>query len=190
MQRHDHMDFGASGLMAGTSAMALAAPPVPAFAPSATLTPPSLDGGAAVRRLPGEVGYLNPQTLCASGLVEGLSDLADCRALILDLRTHEGGPADALLLGHLAWRPMPMATIRRSRDGVPLTCWTGTATAPEGGPHYPDRPLFVLTAATASLAAQALTYDLRMAGRAVIISGDDALTLAWRRALSLAGRLM
>ena len=164
--------------------MALAAPPVPAFAPSAALTPLLLDTGAAVVRLPGDVGYLNPKTLCASGLVEGLADLADCRALILDLRTHDGGPADALLLGHLAWRPMPMATIRRSRDGVPLTCWTGQATTPEGGPHYPDRPLFVLTAATASLAAQALTYDLRMAGRATILHDVDALTLAWLRALS------
>ena len=169
--------------------MALAAPPVPAFAPSAALTPLLLDTGAAVVRLPGDVGYLNPKTLCASGLVEGLADLADCRALILDLRTHDGGPADALLLGHLAWRPMPMATIRRSRDGVPLTCWTGQATAPEGGPHYPDRPLFVLTAATASLAAQALTYDLRMAGRATILNDDDALTLAWRRALSVSRRM-
>lgn len=184
MQHHDPMTFAASGLMAGPSAMALAAPPVPAFAPSAALTPPVLDAGEAVRRLPGDIGYLNPGTLCASGLVEGLADLADCRALILDLRTHDGGPADALLLGHLAWRPMPMATIRRSRDGVPLTCWTGRATAPDGGPYYPDAPLFVLTAATASLPARALAYDLRMAGRAAILHGDDALVLAWRRALS------
>ena len=189
MQRHDHMDFAASGLMAGTSAMALAAPPVPAFAPPAALSAPALDAGEAVQLLSGDIGYLNPASLCASGLVEALMDLAESRALILDLRTHEGGPADALLLGHLAWRPMPMATLRRSRDGVALTCWTGRATVPDGGPHYPEAPLFVLIGKDSSLAAQALAYDLRMAGRAVIISGEDALTLAWRRAVSASRRV-
>ncbi len=184
MKHLDHMTLATPGLMAGTTAMALAAPPAPAFAPSAALDSPVQDGGDAVRRLPGDIGYLNPTTLCASGLVEALMDLADSRALILDLRTHEGGAADALLLGHLSWRPMPMATIRRSRDGVALTCWTGRATVPEGGPHYPEAPLFVLTAPDAPLAAQALAYDLRMAGRAVIVGGDDALLLAYRRALS------
>ena len=189
MQRHAPMDFAASGLMAGTSAMALAAPPIPAFAPPAAWSPPAPAGCLAAHRLSGDIGYLNPATLCASGLVEALMDLADSRALILDLRTHAGGPADALLLGHLAWRPMPMATIRRSRDGVALTCWTGCAAVPDGGPHYPEAPLFVLIDETSPLAAQALAYDLRMAGRAVIISDADALTLAWRRALNAGGRM-
>ncbi|MCF8503609.1 MAG: hypothetical protein K9G59_01735 [Caulobacter sp.] len=169
--------------MSASPVVVLSAPPMPSFAP-AFPSAPALDDGEAVQRLPGDIGYLNPGTLCASGLVEGLMDLADCRALILDLRSHDGGPADALLLGHLAWRPMPMATIRRNGDGSALTCWTGKATAPDGGPHYPDAPLFVLTGKDSPLAAQALAYDLRMAGRAVIISGEDALTLAWRRALS------
>ena len=189
MQRHHLMDLAASGLMAGTSAMALASPPVPAFAPPAALSAPVLEVDEAVRRLSGDIGYLNPATLCASGLVEALMDLADCRAMILDLRTHEGGPSDALLLGHLAWRPMPMATFRRLRDGAALTSWTGRATAPDGGPHYPDAPLFVLTGEAAPLAAQALVYNLRMAGRAVIIRGDDALLLAWRRAVNAGGRM-
>lgn len=183
MQRHDLMDFAASGLMAGTSAMALAAPPVPAFAPPAAWSPPAVEAGVALRQLPGGIGYLNPETLCASGLVEALMDLADSHALILDLRTHAGDPADALLLGHLAWRPMPMATLHRLPDGAALTSWTGRATVPDGGPHFPEAPLFVLIGAASPLAAQALAYDLRMAGRAVIITGEDALTLAWRQAL-------
>lgn len=188
MQRHDHMELASSGLMAGTSAMVLAAPPIPALAP-ATLGLPMLDAGEAVRRLPGDIGYLNPRTLCASGLIEGLVDLCDSRALILDLRTHAGSPTDALLLGHLAWRPMPMATIRKSRDGVTLTRWTGKATPALDGPLYPEAPVFVLTAPDAPLAAQALAYDLRMAGRAVMITGDDALLLAYRRAVSASRRV-
>lgn len=188
MQRHDQMNTTAPGLMTATPTVVLSAPPMPAFAPSAG-NAPAVDAGEAARRLPGDIGYLNPKTLCASGLVDGLMDLADCRALILDLRTHEGGPTDALLLGHLAWRPIPMATIRKSRGGVPLTCWTGKATTPEGGPHYPEAPLFVLLGKEPSLTAQALAYDLRMAGRAVIVDGDDALLLAYRRALSASRRL-
>ena len=184
MQRHDHIDTAVPGLMTAMRTVVLSAPPMPAFAPTSPGMV-TLDACEAVRRLPGDIGYLNPKTLCASGLIEALMDLADSRALILDLRTHDGGPADALLLGHLAWRPMPMATISRGRDGVPLTCWTGQATAPDGGPHYPEAPVFVLTGPDAPLAAQALAYNLRMAGRAVVVSGDDALLLAWRRALAL-----
>ena len=143
-----------------------------------------------MRRLPGDIGYLNPKTLCASGLIEALVDLADSRALILDLRTHDGCAADALLLGHLAWRPMPMATIRKGRDGVTLTCWTGKATPALDGPLYPEAPVFVLTTRDAPLAAQALAYDLRMAGRAVTINDDDGFLLAYRRALNVSQRLM
>lgn len=189
MQGHDHTNTAALGLMTATPSVALSAPPIPAFAPSLVETP-AVEAGEAARRLPGDIGYLNPKTLCASGLVEALMDLADSRALILDLRSHDGGPADALLLGHLARRPMPMATIRKSRDGIALTCWTGRATAPDGGPHYPDAPLFVLTSRDAPLAARALAYDLRMAGRAEIVSDDDALLLAYRRALSVTRRLV
>lgn len=182
MKHLDHMSTAALGLMTATPTVVLSAPPMPAFSPRGTEAP-ATETGEAVRQLPGGVGYLNPATLCASGLIEGLVDLADCRALILDLRNHAGGPADALLLGHLAWRPMPMATIRKSRDGISLTRWTGQATVPDGGPHYPEAPLFVLIGRDSPLAAQALAYDLRMAGRAVIISDDDALLLAYRRAL-------
>jgi len=186
VQRHDHLLIAASSLLAATPAIVLAAPPMPAFAP-ADHGALALESTQAARRLPGDIGYLNPRGLSAAELEDALADLADTRALVLDLRTHEGGAADAMLLDHLSWRPIPMATIRRSRDGVTLTRWTGRATPAEAGPHYPDSPVFVLTAATSSLAAEALVYDLRMAGRAVVISGDDALTLAYRRAL-VAGR--
>jgi hypothetical protein len=169
--------------MTATAAVVLSAPPAPAFVP-APLGLPTLDAGEAVRRLPGGIGYLNPETLCAVGLIEGLIELSDTRALILDLRTHEGRPADALLLGHLAWRPMPMATLHKSRDGVTLTRWTGQATPALDGPLYPEAPVFVLTAKSSTLAAQALAYDLRMAGRATIVSDDDAFILAYRRALA------
>ncbi|MDP1631078.1 MAG: S41 family peptidase [Caulobacter sp.] len=187
MQRHDLDPSIAPAPPAPALALWLVAPPMPALAPTDFQTP-ALEALAAVGRLPGGVGVLNPSGLSAAALDVALADLADSRALILDLRDHPGGEADALLLGHLTWRPIPMATLCRSRDGVTLTRWTGRATAPDGGPHYPEAPVFVLIAPNSALAAQALAYDLRMAGRGAIVSGDNALILAWRRALSSAFR--
>ncbi|HRD29669.1 MAG TPA: S41 family peptidase, partial [Caulobacter sp.] len=145
----------------------------------------TLDGTTAARRLPGDIGYLNPEGLTAAELEDALADLADTRALILDLRAHGGGEADAMLLGHLSRRPIPMARIRRNPDGGVLTLWTGRATPAPDGPLYPDNPLFVLIASRSALPAQALAYDLRTCGRAAVINGEDALLLAYRRALAL-----
>lgn len=164
----------------------LAAPPSPAFAAE----PDDDDDialSAPLRRLAGDVGYLNPEALTMADVVYAFVGLEGCRALILDLRTHPGGEADPLLLGHLSWRPVPMATFHRTRDGVMLTRWTGRATPAADGPLFPDGPVFVLVDADSPPAARALAYDLRMAGRAAILSGVDAFTLAYRRALA-AGR--
>lgn len=172
----------------------LTAPPAPAFFAAAG-PPHAPDDGGAARIMPGDIGYLAPRGLDAGAITRAFADLEETRALILDLRAHDGGTADAMLLGHLSRRPIPMARIRRSPDGGLLTLWTGRAASPEAGPLYPDNPLFVLIARRSSLPAQALAYDLRACGRAVIINetedlkGETLLT-AWRRALSLRGRLM
>jgi C-terminal processing protease CtpA/Prc len=172
----------------------LAAPPAPTFfaAASPAFAP---DDTAAARIMPGGIGYLAPRGLDAGAITRAFADLEETRALILDLRDHDGGAADAMLLGHLSRRPIPMARIRRSADGGLLTLWTGRATTPDAGPLYPDNPLFVLIGRRSTLPAQALAYDLRACGRAVVINetedlkGETLLT-AWRRALSLRGRIM
>lgn len=172
----------------------LAAPPAPAFL--ATTTPPcGADDEGAARIMPGGIGYLAPRGLDASAITRAFADLEETRALILDLRDHDGGPADAVMLGHLSRRPIPMARIRRNADGGLLTLWTGRATPPRDGPLYPDAPLFVLIARGSALPAQALAYDLRACGRAVVIHEIEAppsetLLTAWRRALSLRGRMI
>ena len=172
----------------------LTAPPAPAFLASTAQACGPDDEGAA-RIMPGGIGYLAPRGLDAGAVTRAFADLEDTRALILDLRDHDGGAADAMLLGHLSRRPIPMARIRRSADGGLLTLWTGRATTPDAGPLYPDNPLFVLIARRSSLPAQALAYDLRACGRAAVfneiedLQGETLLT-AWRRALSLRGRMM
>jgi hypothetical protein len=194
VQRHETIPSAALGPSPALPAILLSAPPAPAFAPSGH-NAAALDGATAARRLPGDIGYLNPDGLSAAELEDGLADLADTPALILDLRDHDGGTADATLLGHLSRRPIPMARIRRNGDGGLLTLWVGRATTPDNGPLYPDNPLLVLIARRSTLPAQALAYDLRACGRAVVINEtgdpqDETLLTAWRRALSLRGRLM
>lgn len=195
MQRHEPVPSAALGASPVAPAILLSAPPTPAFAPSGH-SAAALDGSSAARRLPGDIGYLNPDGLSAAELEDALADLADTRALILDLRTHGGGgEADAMLLGHLSRRPIPMARIRRNPHGGVLTLWIGRATPAQDGPLYPDNPLFVLIATGSALPSQALAYDLRTYGRAAVINetqGPEAETLliAWRRAVSPRCRMM
>lgn len=171
----------------------LAAPPAPAF--FAAASPAFAPDDTAARIMPGGIGYLTPRGLGPEAITRALADLEDTRALILDLRDHDGGAADAVLLGHLSRRPIPMARIRRNADGGLLTLWVGRATTPQDGPLYPDNPLFVLIGRRSTLPAQALAYDLRACGRAVVINetgdtGGETLLTAWRRALSFCGRMM
>ena len=172
----------------------LTAPPAPAFFAAAGPSHAPDDEGAA-RIMPGDIGYLAPRGLDAGAITRAFADLEETRALILDLRDHDGGTTDAMLLGHLSRRPIPMARIRRSPDGGLLTLWVGRAAAPTDGPLYPDNPLFVLIARRSTLPAQALAYDLRACGRATVIHEiedppSETLLTAWRRALSLRGRMM
>jgi len=172
----------------------LAAPPAPAFLASTAPACGADDEGAA-RIMPGGIGYLAPRGLDAGAVRRVFAVWEEARAPIFDRRDQDGGAADAVLWGHLSRRPIPMARIRRNADGGLLTLWTGRATPPQDGPLYPDNPLFVLIARRSSLPAQALAYDLRACGRAAVINeiGDqrsETLLTAWRRALSLRGRMM
>lgn len=133
-------------------------------------------GLMAIRRLPGNVGYLKlsyfEQGEAGVRLVDAaMGLLKDTDALIIDLRQNRGGggASDAELLGHLSATPIPMAEITwRNADGT-TTVTRRAPAAPAGGPLYADKPLFVLTSARTFSAAEAFAYDLKAAGRAVIV---------------------
>jgi C-terminal processing protease CtpA/Prc len=133
-------------------------------------------GLMAIRRLPGNIGYLKLSYLeqgpAGAALVDSaMRLLKDTDALILDLRQNGGGggSTDAQILGHLAKTPIPMVRITwRNPDGTTVVDQREAA-HPASGPLYPDKPVFVLTAKRTFSAAEELTYDLKAAGRATLV---------------------
>lgn len=140
-----------------------------------------------LRRLPGNVAYLdlaafNGHPEAGAAIDQAMGVLAGSDALILDLRRNGGGGEAALrrLLGHLAVEPMPMMTIHMRRCAP-------DPTDPEGcvqdgsrddqvrfadrveAPAFATQPIYVLTSAGSFSAAEQAAFDLRKAGRAVIV---------------------
>lgn len=145
-------------------------------------------GLADVRRLDGDVAYVkldrfsgHPEV--AAALDDALSEVAEARALILDLRTNGGGGEAALnrLMGHLVPAPVELATLYHRQCAPPPAdrpdaCeqlperavqrrWSDAVSRPA----FPTQPIYVLTSAATFSAAEELAYDLRVEGRATII---------------------
>jgi len=133
-------------------------------------------GLMAIRRLPGNIGYLKLRYFAddaegASLIDAAIGMLQDTDALILDLRenTGGGGASDERLLGHLSRAPIPMAAIRWRQPDGSVTFDQRRPSVPATGPAYPDKPLFVLTTRRTFSAAEEVALDLKAAGRAVLV---------------------
>lgn len=130
----------------------------------------------SIRRLPGNIGYLKLSYLEQGPEGAVLIDsamrlLKNTDALIIDLRANGGGggSSDEEILGHLSRSPIPMAKITwRNADGS-LSVDQRRPASPIGGPLYPDKPVYILTARRTFSAAEALAYDLKASGRATLI---------------------
>ena len=133
-------------------------------------------GLMAVRRLPGNIGYLKLRYFAADAdgarMVDQAMDmLKDSGALIIDLRenTGGGGATDTRLLGHLSATAIPMARIHWRKPDGSFDVEQRVADRPAGGPLYADRPVFVLMAKRTFSAAEGVAYDLQAAHRAVLV---------------------
>ncbi len=132
-------------------------------------------GLMAVRRLPANIGYLKLRYFGSDSDAVAMIDAAlgllkDTDALIIDLRENTGGGgSDARLLGHLSARPIPMATIHWRQDDGSFRIDQRTVSVPAGGPLYPEKPVFLLTARRTFSAAEEFAYDLKAAQRATLV---------------------
>jgi hypothetical protein len=132
-------------------------------------------GFEKIERLPGNIGYLE-----LVGFAEGeeafakasaaMTLLADCDALIVDLRENGGGsPAMvAYLTTYLFGREqVHLNSLEEPRRDFAKQWWT-LPTVP--GPRFgPDKPVFVLTSHSTFSAAEEFSYNLQCRNRAVIV---------------------
>ena len=133
-------------------------------------------GVACVRRLAGNVGYLDlqpvlfPAALCGEIITAAMSLLATTDVLIIDLRHCLGGePAMAAFLISYLWdhEPAQLTGLRERKDNLFKQGWTL--------PYVPGRrfgkakPVYALTSATTFSGGEQLSYDLQQLGRATII---------------------
>ena len=132
-------------------------------------------GIASVRRLPGNVGYLDLRNFSSSDAgarrIEAAMDLlSDTGALIIDLRGNRGGGGTAMaaLVGRLASKPIPRSVlIWRNDDGSEERVAMEVRDYPAAERY--GRPVYVLTSNITVSAAEAFAYDIQAAGRVTVI---------------------
>lgn len=131
-------------------------------------------GVAGVRRLAGNVGYLDlqpvifPAAICGEFITAAMSLIAGTEALIVDLRHCLGGDPGAvsLIISYL-WGPEPaQLTGLREREQL-RQAWTLPYVA--GRRFGQAKPVYVLTSATTFSGGEQLSYDLQQLGRATIV---------------------
>jgi Peptidase family S41/N-terminal domain of Peptidase_S41 in eukaryotic IRBP len=132
-------------------------------------------GVACVRRLRGNVGYLDLQPVIfpvaqyAEVITAAMTVLATTDALVLDLRHCLGGdPAMVTFIISYLWdaEPVQLSGLR-AKDGQLTQAWTL--------PYVPGRrfgkvkPVYVLTSGTTFSGGEQLSFDLRELGRATLV---------------------
>ena len=123
--------------------------------------------------LMGNVGYLKINAfpsprVCGETTTAAMSVLADCRALIIDLRDNIGGdPAMvAYVSSYLFDAPVHLNDLHQGRTNETVQSWT---TAVVAGRQFIGKPVFVLTSPRTFSAAEEFAYNLKMLGRATIV---------------------
>ena len=139
------------------------------------------------RVLDGNVGYLPfhrflRAEFAGDALAAAMRDLANTKALILDLRQCHGGDPVMVALA-ASWlfdgRPRLWNSIQRRRGDATTQFWTA-AWLP--GARYVGKPVYVLTAHQTFSAPESFAYELQQTGRATIVgetTGGGAHSGAW-----------
>ena len=126
-----------------------------------------------VERLAGNVGYLRfdiflDATYAGDTAVSAMNFLANCDALIIDLRYNGGGQGNMiqLILSYFFDEPVHYNNMYLRNRDVTEQKWTSAYVS---GPKLSDVELFVLTSGRTFSAAEEFTYDLKNLDRATII---------------------
>ena len=132
-------------------------------------------GIASVRRLPGNVGYLDLRLLSpvpeAVPQLEAAMDLVQhTGALIIDLRRNGGGGGMAIdtVIGRLASKPVPRSALLWRQDDGGFERMEPENTAYPADKLYRG-PVYLLTSDYTISAGEGFAYDLQQGGRATVV---------------------
>jgi hypothetical protein len=124
-------------------------------------------GFEQVRRLPGNVGYLDLRSFSGAPeaqatAVAAMNFLGNCDALIVDLRRNGGG-APAMIATLLSYLVEPGQRLHfndfHEREGDRWVQWHTSPHVP--GPRLAGKPVFVLTSSLTGSAAEEFSYDVQ-----------------------------
>jgi len=128
-----------------------------------------------VLRVPGNIGVLDLRSFQSPEHARGtamaaMTFLANCDALIVDLRRNGGGDPEMvqLLCSYLFDEPTHLNSLYWRETDETQEFWTLDEEALPG-PRMPDVPVFVLTSSYTFSGAEEFTYNLKTRGRATIV---------------------
>jgi C-terminal processing protease CtpA/Prc len=134
-------------------------------------------GVRSVRRLPGNIGYLNlaffsPDADAAQAIAAAMKLVNGTDALILDLRHNGGGSGDTAtaLVSYFFEEPVQLSSIVERKHGSEMERQKWSLRYVEG-PKYLDKPIYILVSSHTHSAAEFCAYDLQAAKRAVVLGG-------------------
>jgi C-terminal processing protease CtpA/Prc len=129
---------------------------------------------AEVRRLDGNVGYLDLRGITGPGIggaaiAAAMQLVAHTEALLIDLRHNNGGDPDGVQMWNSYLFPDSKTHLNdiynRLTDST-RQYWTLPYVP---GPRYLDRPVYVLTGPTTFSAGEEFAYNLKARGRATLV---------------------
>ena len=123
--------------------------------------------------LSGNVGYIklnafrSPE-VCGGIAAAAMSLVADCDALIIDLRDNPGGDPVmvAFMSSYFFSRPVHLSDIYERRSHTAVESWTLPFVP---GPRFLGKPVFVVTSRRTFSGAEEFAYDLQLLKRAVVV---------------------
>jgi len=123
--------------------------------------------------LTGNIGYIkfdafrSPEA-CGGIAAAAMSLVADCDALLIDLRDNTGGDPVmvAFMSSYFFSRPVHLSDIYEREHHAAVESWTLPFVP---GPKFVDKPVFILTSSRTFSGAEEFVYDLQMLKRALIV---------------------
>ncbi len=129
---------------------------------------------AAVRRLDGNVGYIDLRGVASPGdggtaIAAAMELVTHTGALIFDLRRNRGGDPEGVQLWNSYLFPDSGTHLNDIYDGATARTRQFWTLAYVPGRRYLDRPVYVLTSAFTFSGGEELAYNLKALGRATLV---------------------